>query len=148
MKTPGTRVLLSVLLLAAASVSTARADEAAKPAEPTRKPFLWRVDGDPTIYLFGTIRVPSEKVLVYSEGVRRAMALADCVITEVPAADAAAPQKWMALPEGKTLADALPKDVLDRLHAYVESRGLPADTFDRLRPWGVSLALQSLDFKT
>jgi uncharacterized protein YbaP (TraB family) len=141
--------LLSLALLAVSGVALVHAEGEPKSA-PTasRKPFLWVVDGDPVIYLFGTIHVPDDRVLVFSDAVQKSIAAADCVITEVPVGAAESPeaQRRMLLPEGKTIADVLPKDVVDRLHAFLKERGQNPAAYDRVRPWAIAVTLQILDF--
>src|SRR4051794_8147904 len=101
----------------------ARADDAPK-AEPTRRPFLWVVEGDPRIYLFGTLHVPDARVVAFPAAVRAAIAASDCVLTEVPGGASGGPgaRAAMLLPAGKTLSDVLPKDLVERLRAFLGTR--------------------------
>ena len=133
-------------LLPSLWAAPARADDAPK-AEPTRRPFLWVVEGNPRIYLFGTLHVPDDRVVAFPDAVRAAIASSDCVLTEVPGGASGGPgaRAAMLLPEGKTLSDVCPRDVVERLRAFLQSRGTEAAAYDRLRPWAVALTLQSLD---
>jgi hypothetical protein len=125
------------------SVGTADADTPAKPC-----PFLWEAtSGDTTVYLFGTIHLPDERVLDLPPSVRGALDRADAVHTELPM-DAATQMKAATagfLPAGQSLATVLPPDVYARLDAYLTGRGGNLGLFARMKVWAVAMTLQILD---
>jgi hypothetical protein len=51
----------------------------------------------------------------------------------------------MSLPGDTTLADVVPKETLDRVHAYLEGRGYPATLVDRYKPVWAAVFVSLLD---
>lgn len=113
----------------------------------TEHPFLWRIETEPPSYLYGTIHVPDPRVLRLPQIVEEARNAADAVITEVPMSGALQVEmtKHMYLPRGETLQDHLPPAVYGRIAKFIESKGLPMQTFDRMRPWAVMIQLPLLE---
>lgn len=133
--------------------------------------FLWSTRGDPPSYFFGTIHVPYTRVWDHvPENAKRAFGNADSVVFELDLLDPgtlAALANCQLLPEGRSLADVLPSELLTRLRRHLEyvrarmsswmtadqrGRGLYADylfhaitgDWERKRPIWVLLMVDSL----
>lgn len=111
-------------------------------------PALWKVaDEDTTIYLFGTVHALPEGTDWFSGPVETALAGADEVVTEIPAAasqDPAAQQMVMEkamLPQGKTLRDLLVDSDRASYEAALGTLGLPPAAFDPFEPWFAAMNL-------
>ena len=138
-------VLLSGFLSTAPGRSAEAGDE--KSPEGTRRPFLWVTEGEPRIFLFGTIHIPDERVLALPDVVKQALAASDAVFTEVTPSELKAQetQARALLPAGKKIEDVLAPDALKRMHGYLESKHIPATALDRFRPWAIAVTLPLLD---
>ncbi|MCE2389959.1 MAG: TraB/GumN family protein [Proteobacteria bacterium] len=116
--------------------------------EPTRRPFLWRIEGEPPSYLYGTIHVPDERVL----------ALPPAVTLALDEAQVFCPEVWMdpegqmkmtlavLLPRGQSLGDLLPEALYRRLDRYMQREGVPLAFFERMKLWAVAANLGLLDY--
>lgn len=131
-----------LLTLTTCLLPLARADE----VRPTEHPFLWRIEGEPEHYLFGTIHLADPRVTTLAPAVEEAFYASDELYTEL------AFDKMMAqlgtrlmLPKGQSLRDILPAELWDRLDALLEGRGMRMASFDRFQVWGFYLILSTLD---
>lgn len=164
-----------------AGPSPSDAPSTAKPRQPTScdnvgggggvRSFLWSTRGEPASYFFGTIHVPYTRVWDHvPENAKRAFGNADRVVFELDLLDPgtlAALANCQLLPEGRSLADVLPPELLARLRRHLEyvrakmsswmtadqrGRGLYADylfhaitgDWERKRPIWVLLMVDSL----
>ncbi|HEU0065751.1 MAG TPA: TraB/GumN family protein [Sphingomonas sp.] len=119
-----------------------KASRAANDADPA----LWVVrDADTTVYLFGTIHVLKPGMTWFDEAVKAAFDRSDEVVLELVMPDEKAMQALVmangANTSAQTLTEQLPADKRAAYAKAVMSLGLPADAFDRMRPW---LAASSL----
>src|SRR5262249_18890414 len=96
--------------------------QVAPAVRPTDKPFLWRIDGTPPSYLFGTVHVPDARVLELPDVVRRAFDASDVFNAEIPLDDAtqASMMGKIMLPPGQDLRKLIGEDVFARLVRVVE----------------------------
>jgi hypothetical protein len=150
--------LLSTLTLSCAaialSVSPASAQTATETATATAapatvaKPALWKVaDEDTTIYLFGTVHVLPQGIDWYGPAIEQALTGSDIIVTEIPSGpetDAKMQQIVMAqgvLPEGTTLRSQLSAEQVATYEGGLAKLGLPANAFDRFKPWMAGLTL-------
>jgi uncharacterized protein YbaP (TraB family) len=130
------------LLLAPASAC------AQQPVRPTAHPFLYRIEGNPPSFLYGTIHVPDDRVLALPRSVRLALQRADVLVTEL-VFDARTEQVLLAgltLPGGKTVADVLPAPVLARLERYLQRKGLALEVVERFKLVALGAQLEVLDY--
>src|SRR5262245_54055204 len=140
------------MLAAASQRATAAPEDAVGPAAPeaatSPRPLLWVVDGDPKIYLFGTIHLPDPRVVALPDVVKGAFAAADAVYVEVRSEELEAPEIQMRamIPDGKTLGDVVPKETLERTRKYLAGRGLTSAGFEKFRPWALAATLPILDY--
>ncbi len=121
------------------------AEEAPEPSPP--EPLLWVVEGEPRIFLFGTIHIPDQRVKTFSKTVEDARASADVLWTEIRMEMAEQMKVQMAamLTGGKTLKDVLPEDLYKRTTEYIASKGYPGAMLDAFKPWVVATTIQILD---
>lgn len=148
---------LLVLLLVVGAVAPVFAEDAppttpANPAEekaPPKapKPFLWVIEGEPKIYLFGTIHVPDERVTTLPDVVKDALSESDVFWGEIEST-AETQQKTQArtmLPAGKGLSTLLEKDVYERAGAFLAGKGYSIKMFEPFKVWALAVTLPILD---
>lgn len=99
--------------------------------------FLWSIDG-PVVqsYLFGTIHSSDPRITQIDDIVESAFNKADVFVTEQARALSA---ESLYLPEGKTLADILSKDLYDKLKERTKEL---FPKFARMKIWAASMLLQ------
>jgi len=131
--------ILVAVVLAAASTMTVAND----------KPFLWRIEGERSSYLFGTIHVSDPQVTTLSTVVEQAFQNSDAVYTEIPMdmQTQFAAVQGMILPGGKTLPEILPVDVIARANSYLGNimPGMSLDAMGQLKVWAIALTLPLLE---
>jgi hypothetical protein len=137
--------LCLALLLGALAPGSVPAQQA---VQPTQRPFLYRIEGSPPSFLYGTIHVPDDRVLALPRAVRLALKRADVLATELRN-DAETQRVLVAgltLPQGQTLADAAGPVLHGRLERYLASRGLSLAPFERLKLLPLGAQLEVLDY--
>ncbi|KRY90481.1 Metalloprotease TIKI2 [Trichinella pseudospiralis] len=86
--------------------------------------FLWRIEGDPASYFFGTIHVPYTEVWEYvSKAAKQAFYQADSVFLELDLNNPKTVEslaRCQYLPDGETIADHLPTDLYARIKSHME----------------------------
>lgn len=112
-------------------------------------PALWKVaDGDTTIYLFGTIHLLPQGLDWFKGPLADAFAAADELVTEIPEIDEATSQavlmKHAILPNGQSLRAGMSAKERASFERTLAEFGLPADAFDRFRPWYAAVVLTTL----
>ena len=112
-------------------------------------PALWKVaDGDTTIYLFGTIHLLPQGLDWFKGPLADAFAAADELVTEIPEIDEATSQavlmKHAILPNGQSLRAGMSAKERSSFYRTLAEFGLPADAFDRFRPWYAAVVLTTL----
>lgn len=112
-----------------------------------RHPYLWRIEGEPAQWLFGTIHLPDKRVTTLPESVDAAIDACDVLVTELvmDAATQATLAKETRLPKGKTLTDVLPEATYQRLDEYCKSKKFPLTAVATQKPWVVVATLPMLD---
>ena len=120
--------------------------------ESIQKPFLWRIKAHPDdkpSYLFGTIHLSRPSVTKLPPRVLAALHASDAVYTEIPMDPPTLVRMTphLFLPEGKTLADVLPKDLLKEAQGAVKEIDpkLPFDPFSRMQVWAFAAGLAGLE---
>ena len=111
------------------------------------RPFLWRIDGTPPSYLFGTIHVPDARLEPLLPSIQRALDASDVVLGELPmdAATRAAVASRTLLPPGRSLQNEIPADLYARVRALLHAKRIPPAAVARLRVWSLALQLMLLD---
>jgi uncharacterized protein YbaP (TraB family) len=120
-------------------------------AEPTAKPFLWKVEGEgleKPSFLFGTIHLPDDRVLALSDVVVEALDACDSFYTEIPMdmATQMGAMQFMQLKPPQTLKDVLPPDLLERADGYLQRKGFQLVMFARFKPWAVMGQIALADY--
>ena len=135
--------LLVPLLLPSAACATGA-------VKPTERPFLYRIEGTPPSFLYGTVHVPDERALALPRAVRLAFGRSDVVVTEVLLDESvqAEAARALLLPEGERLGEILPAGTYARARAYLEKRGLPIAAFEQHKVWVLATQLALLDYRT
>lgn len=118
---------------------------AAQPATPA----LWKVaDADTTIYLFGTIHLLPKDIEWYTPQLAQAVDASAELVTEIPEIDpnqtTVAVIKYGMLPPGQSLRALMTKREKVKFAAAMKRLGLPAETFDRFRPWYAAVVMATL----
>ncbi|OUC47088.1 GumN protein [Trichinella nativa] len=86
--------------------------------------FLWRIEGDPASYFFGTIHVPYTEVWEYvSKAAKQAFYQADSVFLELDLNNPKTVEslaRCQYLPDGEEIADHLPTDLYVRIKSHMQ----------------------------
>lgn len=125
------------------------ADEDEPEIEPTKDPFLWRVQlEDTTVWLYGTIHIPDDRVLALPNVVKEAHAAADVVYTEIPLdmQTQMSASRFMQLEGGETIDEVLPEDVFTRLKEFLAARNMPLGFLKTLKPWVFAQFVELADY--
>lgn len=139
---------LAALLLLAATPACAQG-QAAKPRLQNAHPALWVVKGGrATVYLFGTIHVLKPGLEWFDEAVKQAFDRANEVKLELVMPPADRMQQIVvanaAMPTGPTLSAQLDPRHRAALVSALAQLGLPANAFDRDKPWFAATNLSIL----
>ena len=121
--------------------------EEQKITDVTSNPFLWRIEGENPSYLYGSIHLADERVLILPDIVIEAIDDADIVYTEVELDQETQIKsaEYSILPGDQTLYDLLPPDVANRLNEYLASKGVASTAFSQLKVWAVATSLVILE---
>jgi uncharacterized protein YbaP (TraB family) len=134
----------------AAQPAKAPAPSAAASAKPDADPAMWVVkDADTTIYMFGTFHGLDGKTEWFNDEVKTAFDASEEVIVEaILPEDQAAMQplivKYAVDASGKTLSSKLPPATKAKYDKAMASLGVPAQAFEPLEPWFVTIALGAM----
>ncbi|MBB4303633.1 hypothetical protein GGD81_002680 [Rhodobium orientis] len=110
------------------------------------KGVFWRIEakdaGAPPSYLLGTIHFADPRVHDFSPelldalSTARAVAVESVEALEGPMGDAGPEAaKMVELPEGQTLKDVLPPDLIEELRLALGSRLMAFEAVERMKPW-------------
>jgi uncharacterized protein YbaP (TraB family) len=129
-----------------AGATTAVADDL-----PQRAP-IWKLsDGNSSIYLAGSVHLLREKDLPIPAAFDLAYEKADELVFEIDMktmmdpATAVKLAELGTLPEGETLSDKLPAEVMNKLTTYLKQVGMPTAIFDRFSPGMAFITLGSIE---
>ncbi|MDF1862845.1 MAG: TraB/GumN family protein [Verrucomicrobiales bacterium] len=135
---------LSSALLAGASM--AAADDL-----PSRAPIWKLTDKDSSVYLAGSVHLLREKDLPIPAAFDLVYEKADELVFEIDMktmmdpATAVKLAELGTLPEGETLSEKLPEEVMNKLTTYLEQVGMPTAIFDRFSPGMAFITLGSIE---
>ncbi|QWP74812.1 TraB/GumN family protein [Lysobacter sp. K5869] len=144
--------------LTSATATGAVAQAAKAAAKPPPVPLLWRVsDADNAVYLLGSFHLLRADDYPLSSDIDRAFAASDKLVFEVAPEEMFDPsvgQRFMQrarFEDGRTLSQALPADLREKLNRVLAKNGRSLSQVDALEPWFVNLSLvlgvsQSLGF--
>ena len=113
----------------------------------TKDPLLWRIEGENPSYLFGSIHLPDERVLILPDVVGEAIDEVDVVYTEIKldTETQILTDQLSKLPSGQTIDDLVPHDVASRLDSYLKSKGLSLSLLSQYKIWAVTSTIVLLD---
>jgi uncharacterized protein YbaP (TraB family) len=122
--------------------------EAPQVVRPSERPFLYRIEGTPPSFLYGTIHVPDDRVLALPTAVRLALKRADVLMTELELNEQTQRvlQEGLTLPAGQRLADVIPAELHARIARYLAQRQLDIADFERLELVPLAAQLEVLDY--
>ena len=114
-------------------------------AEPFSRGLLWEISraGKPKSYLFGTMHLADQRLLLLSPAVEKALDGARCFVMEMVPDDAAAQgfAEALELPAGERLSALLGEPAYAQLSDILAKRGMAAERVARIRPWAALLLL-------
>lgn len=115
--------------------------------EYTINPLLWKIEGDTTSYLFGTVHLADENILTLPDVVFEAVNEVDAVYTEVKMDQDTQilTDQLSKLSAGQTLDDLLPQDVATRLDSYLKTKGISLSFLSQYKIWVVTSTIILLD---
>ncbi len=123
-----------------------------KKIEPTRHPFLWRIEGkdsNATNWLYGTMHLGDDRLLALPDVVEKARDAADAVYCELAFDKMMKKQdtliKMMMAPPGESLDRVLPRALYDRLDARLKKLGGSIAQVKPFRVWAVGLLLAQFE---
>lgn len=142
------RALIAFLLALSPGVVAA----ADAPASLQATPALWVAkDADTTIYLFGTIHLLDPRYRWFDGAVKQAFDDSGELVVETvspPAAEAQALVTKLAVdPSGTPLARRLPPALARKYAKGLALAGIPANAFDRFRPWFAGVTLSVMQYQ-
>lgn len=113
------------------------------PGPETRRPMLWRLEGDTPVYLFGTIHLPDERVTDLLGVVEDAFEGSDVFYAEIalePGA-AASVQHLLLLPGEPWLDEQVGPETWARIQKALEGGQIATPFLKHMRPWVVGIQL-------
>lgn len=117
----------------------------ALPGSAMAEPALWRIRGEhATVWLFGTVHVLKPDTPWQSPALKAAMAEASALWLEIPESDPAVAATLMARygrDPDHPLSSRIDAADSEKLGRFLGDMGLPAQAFDRLRPWSAGIVI-------
>lgn len=113
-------------------------------AQPSYQGLLWQVEkGGHSSYLFGTIHSDDARVTRLPAPVLKALQQSKRVYTEMDmdVASMMVLSAAMILPEGESLSDHVPAELIGKVEAAMNERGIPPELTQRFQPWAVMVTL-------
>ena len=140
------------IALAAALVAAALVP--ARAFDGTGKGFIWRVErGGRTGWLVGSIHVLSPDYYPLPEAMEKAFLRSTTLMEEADVTEMSSPEVVQLLTtkaiytDGETLKSQLSAETYQLMAERLERFGLPIDTFQRMRPWMMTLTLVAAEMK-
>jgi uncharacterized protein YbaP (TraB family) len=110
-------------------------------------PVLYRIDGAHPSYLLGTIHVGDPRLATFPPAVERDFGASQELVTEV-VMDSPDTQRFAfatLIEDGKTLDTKIPPALWTRTQAAFSPLGVPASSYEHMKPWGVAVQLSMID---
>ncbi len=159
MKIPVTKFVCAMLLTLLCASSGSLAQEKpegndAAAASAAGGPLLWKVtSATSTIFLFGSIHFATEEIYPLPQHIEAAFDAADHLVVELnvgPEQQGTLAQMMMArgsYATDESLADHLSEKVEGDLTRYLAATGVPAEAFDKFKPWLVALTISVMEMQ-
>jgi uncharacterized protein len=140
-------ILLIAAFVAAALVPATAFDESGKG-------FIWRVErGGRTGWLVGSIHVLSPDYYPLPDAMEKAFLRSTTLMEEADVTEMSSPEVVQLLTtkaiytDGQTLKSQLSEETYQLMANRLERFGLPVDTFQKMRPWMMTLTLVAAEMK-
>ena len=118
-------------------------------AESVEKPFLWKIQGQQSSYLFGTIHISDPRVTTLHSSVEKAFQESDYVFTEIPfdTKDMLSQVSQLMLEGEATLTDIVPSQLLQRTEKLLKNinSALTIAPFAKFKIWALATSLPLLE---
>jgi uncharacterized protein YbaP (TraB family) len=144
-------IAVSLLAMVVLFPLRARGDDAPKAAPVTGKCMMWKVSsGTATVYLVGSIHMATPDMYPLPKEMDEAFAKSDVLVVEVNInkSGQAEAMKFIAekgmYKDNETLTANISKESARALEDFCKSLNIPANVFDKLKPWVVSLTVEVL----
>jgi uncharacterized protein len=139
--------LVAAVVFSAAIISA----QAPRDRQPTGKGFIWKFERDGRVgWLVGSLHLLSADFYPLPASMNQSFANADTLVEEIDMDEASTPAfaamvlSKAVYPAGTTLATELSPATLKILTAWLSRNGLAMAAFQQMKPWMVSLTLQTL----
>ncbi len=126
----------------------------AQPFAGNGKGFIWRIERDGHVgWLVGSIHVLSPAYYPLPESMEKAFLRSVTLLEEADLTEMASPEVMDLLrtkaiyAEGETLKSQLSPETYEMAADRLEKVGLPMETFERMRPWMMTLTLVAAEMK-
>ncbi|MFD0717430.1 TraB/GumN family protein [Paenibacillus sp. GCM10027626] len=123
--------------------------------KPASKGFLWKAENDGnTIYMLGSIHVANGAMYPLRSEIEKAYAGADYLVVEADVSKANTEEMQQSVlqksmyNDGSSLQDHISADTYKQVERLVKELGLPAGSFDTIKPWNISLMLDVLKMQS
>ena len=115
------------------------------------KGAFWKVsDEDSTVYLLGSVHVADPSMYPLSKDILSAYEESDALAVEADIANQQEGilymQQKMMYADDNTLDKNVPKEVYDRFVEAIKPSGIPAETYNKFKPWAAAMIVQQLNF--
>lgn len=122
-----------------------------KPVD-TGKCFLWKATSETgAVYLLGTIHVLRDDMYPLDSAIEDAYGESEAIVLEfAPSFENQLVAAKLVLQKGmypgeETIADHVSPETLEKLKAYLASRGMPFELVAKMRPWTVSMTMVQIE---
>ncbi|GAB4137085.1 MAG: TraB/GumN family protein [Planctomycetaceae bacterium] len=141
-------VLIAIALMSTCQQAGSAAEKQSAKKKTTGKHFLWVVKSKTaTVYLLGSVHVAKKEIYPLDDVIETAFKKSDTLVLEIPMdlqSQLEASQKLVAAGRytgEDSLEKHLPEKVLKALKATLKKRKIPAEAFNRFKPWMVSILM-------
>ncbi|MFZ5987519.1 MAG: TraB/GumN family protein [Bacillota bacterium] len=113
------------------------------------KGAFWKVsDEDSTVYLLGSVHVADKSMYPLSKAILNAYEESDALVVEADITNQQEGilymQQKMMYMDDNTLEKSIPKEVYDRFVEVITPLGIPAEIYNKFKPWYAAMLVQSI----
>jgi len=109
-------------------------------------PLLFEIEGEKPSYIFGMFHRAFKETSELPAVVAEKLGGVDMILEENKQPDREKLQKYLMIPEGKTLKDVLPEDLYKEVEARLQSKGFPIQRMATYQPWVMAMQLVEFEF--
>jgi len=148
-------VFITIIILAGIYVifntykDTGPDDNDNSPISYVTEPFLWRIEGKHSSYIFGSVQLPYKNILTLPSVVYNAINKSDMIYTEtkIDGIEIDELYKYYIINTNETLQDLLPDNIENRLRDILSDREQSIEGYSNFDVWVVAQSLNSIDIK-